>query len=134
MCSSPMVADIVSENEHHVRFGLSASVPNDRIASAIATPMPNDRTAHIVSTLTKNSGEKKEHDNTHQDTRVDADQLEPKTEKCDQRATIMQAARAGFESDQLLGPLAAASASAILFAISALTASRLKLAPRCIGG
>jgi hypothetical protein len=32
------------------------------------------------------------------------------------------------------GPLLAASASAILFDISALTASRLKLAPRCIGG
>jgi hypothetical protein len=31
-------------------------------------------------------------------------------------------------------PLLAASAWAILFAISALTASRLKLAPRCIGG
>ena len=33
-----------------------------------------------------------------------------------------------------LGPLLAASASCILFPISALTASRLKLAPRCIGG
>ncbi len=33
-----------------------------------------------------------------------------------------------------LGPLLAASASCILFAISALMASRLKLAPRCIGG
>ncbi len=33
-----------------------------------------------------------------------------------------------------LGPLAAASACSILFAISALTASRLKLAPLCIGG
>ena len=31
-------------------------------------------------------------------------------------------------------PLAAASAWAIFFAISAFTASRLKLAPRCIGG
>src|ERR1700722_14713523 len=31
-------------------------------------------------------------------------------------------------------PLLAASASAIFFAISAFTASRLKLAPRCIGG
>src|SRR6266481_3742236 len=31
-------------------------------------------------------------------------------------------------------PLAAASACCIFFAISALTASRLKLAPRCIGG
>ena len=37
-------------------------------------------------------------------------------------------------SGYLLGPLVAASASAIRFAISALTASRLKLAPRCIGG
>jgi hypothetical protein len=33
-----------------------------------------------------------------------------------------------------LGPLLAASAWAIRFAISAFTASRLKLAPRCIGG
>src|ERR1700730_4319812 len=33
-----------------------------------------------------------------------------------------------------LAPLLAASASAIFFAISAFTASRLKLAPRCIGG
>src|SRR5580658_8513244 len=32
------------------------------------------------------------------------------------------------------GPLLAASAWAILFAISAFTASRLKLAPFCIGG
>ncbi len=32
------------------------------------------------------------------------------------------------------GPLLAAAASAILFPISALMASRLKLAPRCIGG
>src|SRR5665213_2301701 len=32
------------------------------------------------------------------------------------------------------GPLLAASACSILFAISALSASRLKLAPRCIGG
>jgi hypothetical protein len=32
------------------------------------------------------------------------------------------------------GPLLAFSASAILFAISAFIASRLKLAPRCIGG
>src|SRR5258707_4902400 len=33
-----------------------------------------------------------------------------------------------------LGPLLAASACCIFFAISALTASRLKLAPLCIGG
>ena len=33
-----------------------------------------------------------------------------------------------------LGPLDAASASAIRFDISAFTASRLKLAPRCMGG
>src|SRR5258707_7167638 len=33
-----------------------------------------------------------------------------------------------------LGPLLAASASCIFFAISAFTASRLKLAPVCIGG
>ncbi len=33
-----------------------------------------------------------------------------------------------------LGPLLAASACSIFFAISAFTASRLKLAPLCIGG
>ncbi len=43
-------------------------------------------------------------------------------------------ARCECRSCYSLGPLDAASASAILFDISALSASRLKLAPRCIGG
>jgi hypothetical protein len=54
------------------------------------------------------------------------------------RATSVRAARHQerlFQTlDQLPGPFAAASACSIFFAISALTASRLKLAPRCIGG
>ena len=46
----------------------------------------------------------------------------------------LRAAHLKGRSRYSLGPLDAASASAILFPISALTASRLKLAPRCIGG
>src|SRR5580698_3373145 len=46
----------------------------------------------------------------------------------------MQTARRDGHCVYWLGPLAADSACAILFAISAFTASRLKLAPFCIGG
>ena len=50
------------------------------------------------------------------------------------RSTSERAAGREDHSGYWLGPLAAASASFILFPISAFTASRLKLAPRCIGG
>src|ERR1017187_5253942 len=49
------------------------------------------------------------------------------------RAALEAARREGHTSYSPV-PLLAASACAIFFAISAFTASRLKLAPRCIGG
>jgi len=50
------------------------------------------------------------------------------------RAAALASRRREGHSGYWPAPLLAASASAIFFAISALTASRLKLAPRCIGG
>src|ERR1700730_7497108 len=47
---------------------------------------------------------------------------------------LLRAARREVHFCYWLGPLLAASACCIFFAISALTASRLKLAPLCIGG
>src|SRR5207245_623847 len=50
------------------------------------------------------------------------------------RRAALRAARHEGHSDYWAVPLAAISAWAIRLAISAFTASRLKLAPRCIGG
>src|SRR5439155_24722357 len=50
------------------------------------------------------------------------------------RAALVRAARREGHLCYWPVPLAAACACSIFFAISALTASRLKLAPRCIGG
>src|SRR5438094_9867193 len=50
------------------------------------------------------------------------------------RAALVRAARREGHLCYWPGPLLAASASCIFFPISAFTASRLKLAPSCIGG